>query len=106
MCVGTIEANNELKYGVKIMTKLLFTLLMLLMGSNAHAWDGFDWGSGSFVEVQKGELVREGETIEIYEYGEGYKEVDVESISRYGSSVELDVYDHDTGEYRTFDMDD
>jgi hypothetical protein len=34
-----------------------------------------------------------------------YKYGDVESIESYGSSVEVEIYDSDTGEYRTFEMD-
>ncbi len=33
-----------------------------------------------------------------------YKDVEVESIEDRGSSVEIEVYDYDTGEYRTLDM--
>lgn len=50
--------------------------------------------------------MREGREIEVYEYGEGYKRFDVESINQHGSSVELEVRDSETGELRTFEMED
>lgn len=73
---------------------------------SATAWDGYDYGKGTYVEVEKGNLVRPGREIEVYEYGEGYKTFEVESINRSGSSVELEVTDTETGESRTFEMED
>lgn len=76
-----------------------------LAGSNAMAWDGVDSSTGDAVEIGKGNLVRRGETIEIYDSSSGsYRDVDVESIQRYGNSVEIEVYDNESGEYRTFEM--
>lgn len=82
-------------------------LLLAAMPCFAMAWDGYDYQSGSSVEIDQGNLVRPGETIEIYDYGTSqYRDVQVESIDRNGSSVEVEVYDYDSGEYRTLDMDD
>ena len=78
----------------------------LFFTSAAMAWDGYDWDSGSYVEIESGNLVREGETIEIYDYEDGrYKDVDVESITSSGFGTEVEVYDWDSGAYRTLDMD-
>lgn len=86
---------------------ILFALALALMASTAFAWEGYDYDKGSHVEIGEGNLVREGETIEIYDYGSGeYKDVEVNSIYDNGSSVEVEVYDYDSGEYRTLDMDD
>lgn len=71
----------------------------------AYSWDGYDYEKGAYIEIEKRQRVREGEDIEIYDYASGeYKNVEVQSVDRYGSSVEIEVYDHSTGEYRTFDM--
>lgn len=81
-------------------------IITLLFISPALAWDGYDWDNGGYIEVERGNLVREGETIEIYDWDAGeYRDVEVEDINTYGGSVELEVYDTETGEYRTFDMD-
>ncbi len=73
----------------------------------SFAWDGYDYEKGDYIEIEKGNLVREGETIEIYDYNDGeYKDVEVESIEKSGDSVEIEVYDYDTDEYRTFEMED
>lgn len=79
----------------------------LLLSSPVFAWDGYDYESGSSIEIDKGNLVRPGEEIEYFDYDKGeYRYGEVESIQRNGSSVEVEVYDHDQGENRTFDMDD
>ena len=57
---------------------------------------------GNYIEIERGNLVRVGNDIEIYDYSTGtYKDVEVQSIS----NGEIEVYDYDTDEYRTFDMD-
>ena len=86
--------------------KRILIIGLLMVSTTSYAWDGYDWNSRSFVDIEKGSLVREGEEIEIYDWGTGeYKDVEVQSIDSYGSSVEVEVYDSDSGEYRTLDMD-
>lgn len=84
------------------MKQLLILILVLLMPANfLFAWDGYDYEKGAYIEIEKGNLVRSGEDIEIYDYSDGtYKDVEVESVD----SDEVEVYDSDTGEYRTFEM--
>jgi hypothetical protein len=73
----------------------------------AFGWDGTDASMGGSVEIGKGNLVREGLDIEIYDYDSGgYRDVTVEDINRSGSGVEIEVYDNESGEYRTFEMED
>ena len=79
--------------------------IMTLCSSNAFSWDGYDWGKGRYVEIEKGNLVREGETIDFYEYGNGYGSMDIDSINKSGSHVEIEGTDNETGENRTFEMD-
>lgn len=81
-------------------------LITCLMPTTAHAWTGYDSNAGSDVEIDKGNLVRQGQTIDFYDHSTNeYRTGDVESVSTsYGSSVEVEVYDHNSGEYRTFDM--
>ena len=84
---------------------VLATVLALLYPLTVLSWDGYDYDEGTYVEIDDGNLVREGETIEIYDYGSGeYKDVEVESITGTGSGAEVEIYDPDTGEYRTLDM--
>jgi hypothetical protein len=78
----------------------------LVVSFQVSAWSGYDWETNSFVDIDKGNLVRQGREIEYYEYGNGYRSAEVESIRRYGSSVDVEVRDSETGQLRTFDMDD
>ncbi len=84
--------------------KHIALLGFFFLSSNiAHSWNGYDWESGSYIEIDKGNLVREGRTIEIYDSETSeYKDVDVEHIDQNGN---LEIYDPETGEYREFDMD-
>lgn len=87
------------------MKKLL--LLLLLFPLPSLAWDGYDYEEGNYIEIEEGNLVREGEEIEIYDYSDGeYKYVEVEEVDSYGGTTEVEVYDYETGEYRTFEMED
>ncbi len=69
-----------------------FTIFVaFLIPTVANAWDGYDYESGSNVEIDKGNLVRPGQDIEIYDYGSGeYKDVEVQSISGSGSGAEVE----------------
>ena len=89
--------------------KAFFGLIVSVIwfASPVLAWDGYDYETGQYVEVEDGNLVRPGEEIEIYDYQTGsYHDVEVQDINRTGSSVELEVYDYETGEYRYLEMDD
>lgn len=91
------------------MKKLLSLLLIFglcLVSSKGLAWDGYDSENVVDIEIDSGNLVRPGETIEVYDSDRGYIDVDVENISTYGGTTEIEVYDSDTGEYRTFEMED
>ena len=87
------------------MKKMLTAATLCLLAANAMAWSGYDYENGTYVEIEKGNLVRQGRDIEIYDYRSGYREVEVESIRRSGSRVEIEVKDQETGEMRTLEMD-
>ena len=80
----------------------------LLSGATvASAWDGYDWEKGSYVEIERGQLVRPGRTVEAYDYDRGsYRDFEVDSMRRTYRGVELEVTDSETGESRTFEMED
>lgn len=79
---------------------------LIIIPCSAFAWDGYDNESGSYIEIDKGNLVREGEEIEYFDYESGeYRYGDVEGVQSTFGGAEVEVYDHDSGEYRTFEMD-
>ncbi|MCT7549839.1 DUF5334 domain-containing protein [Aliarcobacter butzleri] len=80
-------------------------LVISLLITNLFSWNGYDYDNGTDIEIGKGNLVRSGNDIEYYDYSDGeYKNAQVDSIRSYGNSVELNVIDEETGEYRTFEM--
>lgn len=85
--------------------RLLLILIVFLYTFSAFAWNGYDSENSANVEIGYNNLVRPGETIEVYDSDRGYIDVDVENVNSYGGSTEVEVYDSDTGEYRIFEMD-
>lgn len=82
---------------------LLFCLLAASF--SAFAWDGYDYDKGTYIEIDKGNVVRQGNDIEYYDYSAGeYRTGEVQSIEESGSSVDVEVQDSETGEIRTFEM--
>ena len=73
--------------------------------SLANAWDGTNTNTGASVEIEQGQLVRSGETIDVYDSNEGYKSYDIDNVTRYGSTVEIEATDSATGESTTLEMD-
>jgi len=87
--------------------KCLATAIFFLIPNLLLAWSGYDYSTGSYIEIESGNLVRTGNEIEYYDYATGsYHYGTVESINSSGGSVELEIYDYESGEYRYFDMED
>jgi hypothetical protein len=99
-------ATDQQSFGAVKMRAIVSGILGLtIMASPAIAWSGYDWETGTDVEIEKGNLVRPGLSIEVYDYGTGeYHDVEVQSITGGGTSVEVEVFDNTTGEYRTLEM--
>ena len=90
-----------------IVQKTLIAALVVLGGYDlAVAWDGTNTTTGSSVEIERGQLLRSGRTIEVYDSSDGYKEYEVDSIRRSGGTVEIEATDSATGESTTLEMDD
>ena len=80
-------------------------VLFLMVAISCFAWSGYDLETGECVEIGKGNLVRRGRDIEIYDCKDGkYKIVNVKSISKVGDSVEIEVYDYEKNKTRIFEM--
>ena len=66
--------------------------------------EGYDWGTSNYVEIDATSIT-EGDTVEMYDYDTGdYHDVDIQSVDRYGLTVEAEIYDNTTGEHRTIDL--
>ncbi|OCR99229.1 hypothetical protein A9K75_07845 [Campylobacter fetus subsp. testudinum] len=86
------------------MNRIIFFIIFISI--NIYAWGGYDYNSGSYIEIEKGNLVRSGRDIEIYDYeNKSYRQVEVQSVrSLGGGKTEVEIYDHDSGEYRILEM--
>ena len=73
----------------------------------ALAWDGTDTTTGNDVTIEEGNLVRSGEAISVFDWGAGqYRDVDVDSVRRYGGTVEVEGTDSETGDPVDLEMND
>jgi len=89
------------------MKKVLLVLTLAMAPPTSFAWDGYDYEDGTDVTIESGNLVREGEEIEVYNWNSGeYEYKEVESIRRTGSTVEIETYDYESGEYKYYEMED
>lgn len=81
-------------------THLIF--LSFLISSALFGWDGYDHNAGEYVEIDKDNLVRKNEDIEVYHWEDGnYHNEEVQGFQ----GKELETYDYDTGEFNYYDMD-
>jgi hypothetical protein len=54
------------------MKRLLATSLIVVSASfPAIAWDGYDYENGTYVQIERGNLVRTGRDIEFYDWSAG-----------------------------------
>lgn len=82
-------------------------ILTFLIPLNAFSWDGTDTDNGDSVTIGKGQLVRRGKDIELYNNDTGeYISGEVESIRRNGRYVEIELYEYSSGETKIFEMED
>ena len=83
---------------------LIITFLMILCPALVYSWDGYDYDTDDYIEFDHPFSVKPGNDVEIYDYSnETYHDVYVISVKRNGIVV-IEVFDHDTGDYRTFKM--
>jgi len=78
-------------------------ILLLLFPLSAFSWDGFDYDTGDYIEIDDSDRssIKPGTIIQIYDYEDrDYHTVEIMSFNE--KSVE--VFDHDADEYRIFEM--
>lgn len=81
---------------------ICFSITFIFISSFIFGWDGYDYNSGEYVEIEKGNLVRKDKDIEIYHWGDGsYHDEEVQGIH----NKELETYDYETGDYNYYEMD-
>ena len=83
--------------------KLLSVLIFLLFSSSTFSQDGYDYESGSYVDIESYDHGGRGEgKVEFYDYGSGeYRDGYLDMDSGGGGTL----HDYETGDYRQLDMD-
>jgi hypothetical protein len=89
-----------------ILLIIFLSALLLLLPTLIYAWTGYDYESENYVEFDQDAPVIQGKDFDIYDYSdESRHTIHVISITNNGNEMEIEVYDYDEGEYRTFYMD-
>lgn len=79
-------------------------VVLLAIPADGRDWGGFDHDAGCAIEILGRSAVLPDQDAEIFDHGSGaYHDVQIVSIKR-KSRIEIEVYDYDTEEYRTFVM--
>lgn len=88
---------------VSIMTQLIYFIILLISGSSiVLGWEGYDYAKGEYIEIEKGNYVRNYQDIEVYHWGDGtYHAEEVQGFN----GKELETYDYNTGEFHYYEMD-
>ena len=84
---------------------LALIMLSCAMTTSALAWNGTDVTTGTTVRIENRDAVRSGGSIELFDSSSGrYHDVDVDSVTGTDDVVRLQVYDYDTSQLRTLEM--
>jgi len=86
------------------MKVIAFFLLAFLM-TPALAWNGQDAEQGTNIMLSSRTMATPGQEVVYYDYSkEEYRTAEVTSVYGFGKSVQIELYDIDTGINRTFEM--
>lgn len=85
--------------------KTFFILFLAMVMSPALAWEGQDTKLGTNVMISSRSAAEPGSEIVYYDYSkEEYRTAEVTSVFAFGESVQIELFDVDTGANRTFEM--
>lgn len=85
--------------------KVLSIFLLAFLATPALAWVGQDIEQGTNVMLSSRSIATPGKEIIYYDYNnKEYRTAEVTSVYGFGKSVQIELYDIDTGLNRTFEM--
>ena len=85
--------------------KALMLIFLPFMATSVFAWDGQDAEQGTNIMISKRSSATPGKEISYYDYSrEEYRTAEVTSVYGFGNSIQIELYDIDTGTNRTFEM--
>jgi len=80
-------------------------LALLLASGPASAWEGRDLDSDAKVDIERGVLVKNGETIRFYDHGAAeYRTGRITAIAFRQGVMDVEVHDEQSGRARTLVM--
>ncbi|MGV8056732.1 MAG: DUF5334 family protein [Smithellaceae bacterium] len=85
----------------------LIISLILIFPLTVFSWDGYDYENGNYIEINDSDIpaLAPGAIIEIYDNEDNnHHAVQIISISKTLDETNIEAYDQDTDEYRTFEM--
>lgn len=85
----------------------LILILFLISPVLSYAWDGLDYETGNYIEIDDSDIssLAPGAIIQIYDNEDSdHHIVEVMTIVKTTDETNIEVYDQDTDEYRTFEM--
>lgn len=88
-----------------ILATLVFVIGSFSIAADGLTWSGYDYDKSTYIDINEGNTVRSGNTVEVYDYNTGYRYMDVNSVSRFGGTVTIEALDMESGEMRSFEMD-
>lgn len=85
--------------------KLIPVIILSLFVTPVLAWDGQDADLGTAVMISNRDNAQPGSEIIYYDYNkEEYRTAEVTSVFGFNKTIQVQIYDIDTGKNRTFDM--
>ncbi len=85
--------------------KVLAIFLLAFLVTPVLAWTGQDTEQGTNIMLSSRSMATPGKEIIYYDFSkEEYRTAEVTSVYGYGKSVQIELYDIDTGINRTFEM--
>lgn len=82
-------------------------ILSLIFPLSGFSWDGFDYDTGNYIEIDDSDIssLASGVIIQIYDNEDSnHHTIEIMSIVKTLDETNIEAYDQDTGEYRTFEM--
>ena len=103
--MNKISFNNW--FPVKSGLICLGIIIILLFPLSVFSWDGFDYETGNYIEIDDSDIpsIVPGAAIQIYDNEDGnHHAVEIMSVVKTIDETNIEVFDHDTDEYRAFEI--
>ena len=85
--------------------KALSIIVLSLLATPALSWDGQDADLGTNIMISSRSMATPGKEIIYYDYSkEEYRTAEVTSVFGFGNTVQIELFDVDSGANRTFEM--